>query len=350
VNPTVRSWLRHLKTIVLLLIVICVLWRLRRGVNWNEVRHSFAQANALLLATAMVASGSTNLLRACRWRALLSPLVPMNIHDTFAATNIGMGGSFVFGSAVGELIRPLTLPLLNRRVRPAVSFLTVLVERLCDLSVLSIFFGLTLLWLPVIGSHAITGNRIRDLGVILLLWPVLGVCVFVLLARRFSALPTDRDYKSVGVPTGNKIGRAVARLFNQLARALGLLSNKREFIEVTLWTIAFWLTNVFTNWLTVRAFGLELGPKETLLVVCCGLVGSLVPTPGGAAGAYHLAISGGLIFLGIEIERAAAISIAAHLVGFLPALLIGTYYLLRGSVNIAQLRRQLSAANHPSGD
>ncbi|MDQ2855822.1 MAG: flippase-like domain-containing protein [Acidobacteriota bacterium] len=345
------SWLKHLKTIALVLIVICVLWRLWRGVHWGAVRQSFSEANIFLLASAMVASGATNLLRAMRWRALLKPLIQAGVHDLFAATNIGIGGSFLFGAPVGELIRPLTLSLLKREIRPSVSFLTVMVERLFDLGMLSIFFGLTLLWLPVLGNRDLPVARIRELGMVLLIVPALGVGAMVLLRRRI----VDRS-KAQAIDGGasssatSRIRRFTSRLYHQLMGALGLLSNGREFTVVILWTVGLWLANVLTNWLTLRAFGLRLGPKEILLVVCCGLLGSLVPTPGGAAGAFHLAMSGGLIFLGIAIERAAAISITAHLVGFVPALIIGSYYLLRGSVNLGQLRRQVSEATNQSGD
>jgi uncharacterized membrane protein YbhN (UPF0104 family) len=126
-------------------------------------------------------------------------------------------------------------------------------------------------------------------------------------------------------------------------RALSVLTNAREFLVVTLWTIVQWLSVILTNWLVLRAFGLPFGFKETVLVMCFGLAGSFVPTPGGAAGAFHAAISGGLVLLGVALEKAAAISIAAHLVGFIPALLFGSYFLLRRSVNLTQLQRDMSA-------
>ena len=77
--------------------------------------------------------------------------------------------------------------------------------------------------------------------------------------------------------------------------------------------------------------------------MCFGLAGSFVPTPGGAAGAFHAALSGGLILLGVDLEKAAAISIAAHLVGFIPALVFGSYYLFRCGVDLTQLQREVSA-------
>jgi len=63
------------------------------------------------------------------------------LHPVFAAINIGIGGSFIFGTAAGELIRPLVLPLLNPQVRRTTAFLTIIVERIFDLSVLCMLFA-----------------------------------------------------------------------------------------------------------------------------------------------------------------------------------------------------------------
>ena len=72
------------------------------------------------------------------------------------------------------------------------------------------------------------------------------------------------------------------------------------------------------------------------------LVGSLVPTPGGAAGAFHAATAAGLIFLGVKKETAAALSIVLHLVDFGPALLFGVFYVVRGDLSFSKLRTLVS--------
>ena len=339
---------KHLKTAFLLLLTVFVLWRLWRGINWIEVRHSFSQANPILLAVATVVSAATNFLRSCRWRTLLSPLTPVSLHEVFAATNIGIGASFLFGAALGEIIRPLTLTLLNRKVRPATSLMTIMVERVFDLTIVFVFFGMTLWWLPMF-NYPDQSAHVRGLGTIMLVLPALGLGVLLLFKSGFLNMP---DWVSAtlarwyNAPGG--LRRVVSRVLRRLIRALGLLSNKRELIVVALWSAGQWLANLLAIWLILKAFGINFGAKETLLVMCCGLVGSLVPTPGGAAGAFHAALSSGLIFLGLTIERAAAISITAHLIGFVPALAFGSYYLLRGNVNLKQLRHDVSDAAHGS--
>jgi uncharacterized membrane protein YbhN (UPF0104 family) len=139
---------KHLKTVLLLLVIVCILWRLWRRMNWTEVRQSFSHANNMLLAAAIVVACGTNLIRSLRWRTLLTPLAPATVSEVFSATNIGIGATFLFGAAVGEVVRPLALSLLSKHVRPAASFLTIVVERACDLSVLLILFGLTLFLAP----------------------------------------------------------------------------------------------------------------------------------------------------------------------------------------------------------
>jgi hypothetical protein len=74
-------------------------------------------------------------------------------------------------------------------------------------------------------------------------------------------------------------------------------------------------------------------------------IGSVVPTPGGAAGAFHAATAGGLIFLNIEREQAVATAIVMHLVYFAPALVFGLYYFLRGDISIASFSNLLTAEN-----
>jgi uncharacterized protein (TIRG00374 family) len=285
-------------------------------------------------------SSATNLFRSCRWRVLLAPSVPVNIRDVFAATNIGLGGSFIFGNAAGELIRPLVLPLLNSQVRRTTAVLTIIVERVFDLSVLCMLFGLGLLSLPLLGNQLTVRAHVTEIGVVLLALPVLAIAALALFKKSF----VDRSNRLIEASESQgRIRRAVSRFLKQLMRALSVLTNAREFLVVTLWTIVQWLSVVLTNWLVLRAFGLPFGFKETVLVMCFGLAGSFVPTPGGAAGAFHAAISGGLVLLGVALEKAAAISIAAHLVGFIPALLFGSYFLLRRSVNLTQLQRDMSA-------
>jgi len=69
------------------------------------------------------------------------------------------------------------------------------------------------------------------------------------------------------------------------------------------------------------------------------MLGSVVPTPGGATGPFHTATSTALAFLGVEHNKAASIAIILHLVIFTPATVFGLYYLAKEGLSLDRLRR-----------
>jgi uncharacterized membrane protein YbhN (UPF0104 family) len=131
-------------------------------------------------------------------------------------------------------------------------------------------------------------------------------------------------------------------LLEQLAQALRVLVNLTELFETIGWTAVLWLGVAVANLLVMHAFHLNVGLGATIFVLGWSLVGSLVPTPGGAAGAFHAATAAGLLFLGVRKETAAALSIVMHLVDFGPAVLFGVFYVIRGDLSLTKLRTMIS--------
>jgi hypothetical protein len=85
--------------------------------------------------------------------------------------------------------------------------------------------------------------------------------------------------------------------------------------------------------------------SDSLVIMGVAAVSSVIPTPGGAAGAFHTATAASMIFLRPDMrhEDAAAVSIAMHLVYFAPAIIFGLYYFLHGDISIERFRSLLSS-------
>jgi uncharacterized membrane protein YbhN (UPF0104 family) len=84
---------------------------------------------------------------------------------------------------------------------------------------------------------------------------------------------------------------------------------------------------------------------DSVFVMGVASMGSLVPTPGGAAGAFHAATAGSLMLLDVDKETAAATSIIMHLVYFAPAVIFGIYYFMHGDISVERFRSLLSGEN-----
>jgi uncharacterized protein (TIRG00374 family) len=334
---------KYLKFIALLLLALLILWWFGRNLNWAEVRLSLSHADWRLLAVGAAIICAAYMVRAFRWRTLLSPITPASLRELFAATTIGFSAIFLLGRA-GEVVRPVMLPLRDPRVRPGASFVTIMVERLCDMVAVALLFAFNLLWFPAPVGREAEFVYVRKAGLLLLVGIALGLFVLGWFKRSSkSFIPwLERKLGRLSfIP--KRVRDAVTGLLENLASALSVFVNVRELAATAGWTALLWLSVMVTTWLVMRAFGLTPDFRDALFIMGWALVGSLVPTPGGAAGGFHATTKYGLTtFLGVEENQAAAIAIVMHLSYFAPALIFGIYYFLRSDISVARLR-QLAA-------
>jgi uncharacterized protein (TIRG00374 family) len=330
---------RYLKFIILTLVAAVVLWWFGRGLDWASVRAAIGKSDWRLIALAVAIVWTTYFVRALRWRALLAPLTEASLRELFAATTVGFSAVFLIGRA-GEVVRPTFLPLRDRRVRPAAAFVTIGVERIYDMVAVVVLFAVNLIWFRAPGGGDATAYaRVRQAGIVLLVAAAFGIFALVVF-KRYSRQVIGWCEAKFARKTGfvKRAGGLLTHLLEQVAGALSVLVSARELALTVGLTALLWGIIAVANWLVLRAFGLPFGATETLFVLGWALVGSLVPTPGGAAGAFHAATAAGLIFLGVAREEAAAISIVLHLVVFAPAVVFGLYYFLRSDVSLERLR------------
>ncbi|MDQ3753730.1 MAG: flippase-like domain-containing protein [Acidobacteriota bacterium] len=337
---------RHLRFILLCLLAVLVLWWFGRGLDWMGVRQAIGQADWRLIALGVLLVCISYFVRALRWRALLAPLGKASLRELFAATTVGFGAIFLVGRT-GEVLRPAFLSLREPRVRPAAAFVTIAVERLYDMSAVIFLFALNLLTFRAPGGDPAAYARVRQAGVVLVVAMIVGIAMLIWFRHNAPTLLNWLERKLAHAPSFIKrIGKLLASLLAQVAQALGVLTDARGLAVTVSWTILLWCLIVVTNWLVLRAFGLPFGLDETLFVLGWALVGSLVPTPGGAAGAFHAATAAGLIFLGVPRADAAAVAIILHLVVFGPAVFFGLYYFLTGDVSLGRIK----GLTHPAAD
>ena len=335
---------KYLKFILLLLFAAFLLWFFGRNLDWVEVGNSLAGADPIDLSLAVVIICIGYFVRAVRWNVLLSPITKSSLKELFATTTVGYAAIFFIGRA-GEIVRPMWLPMRDRRVRPGTALVTIGVERIFDLASLICFFSVSLIWFNARAGHASEFASIKLVGNLMLGAAVIGIAALVIYQRKSAPLIawfsrfTDRKFVPVRIRT------IFLSLMKQLATSLKVLSSWREIFWVSFWTIALWLAISIPTWLVLRAFDLPLSFVDSIFVMGVASMGSLVPTPGGAAGAFHAATAGSLLLLGVRQDTAAAVSIVMHLVYFAPAIVFGLYYFLHGDISVARFRSLMSAEN-----
>jgi uncharacterized protein (TIRG00374 family) len=343
---------KYLEFFGLLLLAVLIIWWFGRRLDWPQVKLAVQKSDWRLITLAVVFVLLGYLWRALRWQAFLAPLTKSSLREVWIATTVGFGAVLLVGRAA-EVVRPAVLPMRDKRVRPAASFVTIMVERLYDMMAVVLFFAVNLVWFRPAPGTAADFSRARVVGWLLVTLLCGAIALLIWFKRRYLSVIGWLDKRIKGESRiRSRLKRALLSTLDQLATALGVLSDARQLAISIGWTLLLWSSVAAGNLMVFRAFGLPFGMSQVLFVLGWSMVGSAVPTPGGAAGAFHAATGAALVILGVGRDQAAAIAIILHLVDFAPAALFGLFYFLRGDINIARLRSltSTSAVEHAVED
>lgn len=119
-------------------------------------------------------------------------------------------------------------------------------------------------------------------------------------------------------------GRLIARLPDRIARpvearlpqfvdGMASLGTNAEAARVIVISLVAWLVEVAVYFLLARAFGLDLGvPQALILMIAANLIVSLPLTP-WSIGPYELAVTEALVAIGAPRSEAAAFALGSHL-------------------------------------
>lgn len=336
---------RNLKSVLILIIGLGLAWWFISRLDLDTVGAHLRNARIWPLLLAAVIVNLTLFARSLRWQVFLSPITTAKLSNLFAATAVGFGAIFVIGRA-GEIIRPAVLSL-RERIKPTATFATILIERLFDTTAVVSLFAANLLFfeIPPDPSNANAIETIRSIGLTLLICVAVGISLLVLL--RLKAAPVIGWMERHGAWLPKKLSQPLLNFIRYLTDGLSVLLNLRALAVTIFFTACVWTLVVAATWLTLFAFGLSFSVGHAIFIMGFGLVGSVAPTPGGSAGAFHATAAKGLEFLGLDPNLAASVAIVYHLIAFGPPFVIGLFYLIRDNISLRQLREMIASETDP---
>lgn len=337
---------KYLKFILLTLVAVLILWFFGRNLDWNEVGESLSKSNPIYIAISVLIICLGYFLRAIRWQVLLEPITKSSLRELFATTTVGFAAIFLIGRTA-EIVRPMWLPMRDHRVRPSAALVTLGLERIFDLAALVAFFSVNLLWISPPPGRESDFRYIEWIGWVMMVGMVLGFVCLIVYQRRSDRVISwfDRFTTRRWIPVG--LQRVMVSILRQLAAALDILRDWRQTFWLVFWTLALWLSIAIPTWLVLLAFNSSFSFVDSLFIMGLAAVSSVVPTPGGAAGAFHTATAASILLIknNVRTEDAAAMAIVMHLVYFAPAIIFGLYYYFHGDISIERFRSLISSEN-----
>lgn len=331
----------RVRTILSLFVGALFVYWFAHKLNWVEVWTEVSKANWGQLGLAIMLLVGTYFVRVLRWRELLEPMARPSLRALFRATMIGFTALFFAGRAAEMIVRPAALSV-KERVHPSASYATVMIERVFDMVMVVVFFAVNLIFFEYIARDADATRLfgwIKVTGVLLLFVAAAGIYGLSAFRRGRNGALTYLEKKLAWLP---RSGHAAAMsLLRHISEGLAVLHDARGLTVTVSYTILLWLMVAIAHLLVVRAFGIpyvDVPFTGAVFVMGLSMLGSVVPTPGGATGPFHTATAAALAFLGVQQNKAASVAIILHLVIFTPATVFGMYYLVKEGLSLDRLR------------
>jgi uncharacterized protein (TIRG00374 family) len=340
------------KAAVGLLVTVLLLWWALRGVRFAEVWAQIRGGDFLLLAAAAAVATLGIIIRALRWRVLLTPVRgDTALHSRFAATSIGLMANNVLPARAGEFARAYALSRLEP-VSASAAFGSLVVERFLDMMVLLIFLVLPVLTpgFPSVrvlsegmGAVALRGAVVLVAGIVALLvvmafWPRTFVRVTERLARR---LPRSA-------------ARPIVDASEAFLDSIALIRSPRLLAAGFAWSVAFWLWHGLSFLLGMKAFGIDTGPVSAYFTSSVVAFGVALPSAPAFVGTFHASADFALgSVYGVDAARSLAFAFGYHFAGWIPVTALGLYFAWRlgltmGDVGASEERvEEVIEGEHP---
>jgi uncharacterized protein (TIRG00374 family) len=135
-----------------------------------------------------------------------------------------------------------------------------------------------------------------------------------------------------------KIADSVDHVLDSFVEGLSILHDPKLLLQISLWSIFFWVVISVGFWGCVKAFHPDFPFTGTFLIMILLAIGIAIPTPGGV-GSYHLMCQIGLMrFFNVPEAEASAIALVSHFINFGPIIVQGIIFIWHEGLSTRKLK------------
>jgi len=275
-----------------------------------------------------------HVLRVVRWKPLLDPIAPLSLREHNRIGAVGFMAMFLFPLRLGELVRPYLVKRATATtgtpVRMSEVLATVVVERVVDGLVVSLFLFGVLFALPSEGASA---DRMK-VGAFAAL-AVFSAAAVLLVGARWQHERTRTFVQRTAGLVSKRLARGIGRILDDFLRGLRRLPSRRTFAGFLGLTLVYWALNGLGVWCMLHAFDLPIDMTGAYAMMACVVVGMMIPNSPGNVGSfwYFLCLPVGLYGLSDAAPRVIAFGLAVWLMQLVQQTLFGVWFIARGVVS-----------------
>ena len=294
-----------------------------KGINWGYFFSKIISGKYVYLPVILLISSVNYLIRAFRWRLLLSKEKKIRLFQVFWANMVGYMGNAIFPARAGEVIRSVYIGK-EQGISTSFVFATCIIERLFDVIALVIIGASSILVLGL--------NNARIIGVIFVV-SLLGVfgIISILLIPKFIGpfLNWINRMKYI-----NKFYAPIQKFFNSFLGILLLFKDVKTILSYILLTFVIWMADTVGFITAGMMFHTQMSLLQALVTLASLGLASAIPSTPGYVGVYQFVGIMVLVPLGFNQEAILALITIVQIFGFLVVILWGSFGLMRFPLKI----------------
>lgn len=310
------------------------LYLVTKDLKMSDFEYVKEHLNAWWLIPMLVASALFFIIKAVRWKLLLHPVYEANIKELYSPIMIGSSVGYIISVYLGEVVRMFCFAKQSNISKSSI-LATIILERLFDLFILLIFFGIALIYtsdLPFDGAK---------MGYI---FTLMGAVLFALLL--FAVFQTDRCLKLAHflfqwLP--HEIQKSIIKEID--LGILGLHSLKRPalFGSIVATSLIGWIFMAIANYSALLVVGIKAPFYSAFLIMGLVVVGLSLPNPPGSIGILEWCYVMGLKPYGVDTGAAFAAAIVFHLFVYSGVIFVGILFARKVHLTLRQVAKEASS-------
>jgi len=313
-----------------LVVSVAALYFALKNVDLSSLIDSVLSANPLWMLVVLVSYVAHYWLKAIRWCDLLEPVYKTRTAEAYPVMMTGFFANNLLPAHLGELVRMYVGAKLFR-VRKTEVLATIVLERILDMSTITLLFGGAL-----VSGETISSNFVYA-GYVLIAMTLIALFLLYI-SLRFQE-PVLRLVEWMLRPFPTRVGKRIADALLMAITAMHSMKSVRLVIRIAILSLLQWALVGLAVYAALKSVAIEIEFAGAVVTLAATVLAVSLPAAPGFFGTIQLAFVLALAPYGISESDALAGSVIFHLVSYL-------YVMISGVIALQQLNMRVSELSH----
>ncbi len=311
-------------------------------IHFPRLQRSLARANYWWILPALVATVLALVVRAYRWKFFLQDYAEIKFQSLWRSVCVGYMANNVLPFRIGEIVRAWFLARKENRKTSEV-FGTIVLERILDILSILILYVVFVFYFAAGKSVKLPREMVYGAWIMAVI--ALGALGFLILLKTKTARVREllsRVFKIFPDAVSSKANQ----MLDAFIKGLWIINSWKSIIISFSLSMLIWLVLAFAYLYVFFAVGIPANLILALFLIVALAFAVSIPSAPGFIGTFHWVGQQTLLLMGLK-GNVEAYVLMAHLLAYIPVVLLGLFYLSLENVSWSELKSSAGKLSEP---